>query len=366
MAEPGTQVHSMPERLSPKTLNARDREVLRDVISMYILTGEPVGSRTVSKIERHGLSAASIRNVMADLEELGYLSHPHTSAGRVPTREGYHLFIQSLMEARALPARERRYIDESLRSVPPDPERLVAVTSHLLSELTNQASVVLAPAIGDTVLRSVEFVPLSERRVLCVVVSNSGFADSKAIDTERIVQREELQQISNYLTENFAGLTLREVRDRLLGMMGEERAQMNDLLKLAVTLASRGLDDQAPEVLIDGANMLLAKPEVSSLDRARRMLDTFSDKARLVEMLNRCIEGKGIRVFIGEDSALTSEFDFSLVATAYGGSDQVRGSMGILGPSRMEYSRIIPLVHYLGETLSEALASAAGEGDRQR
>lgn len=356
----------MPERTSSRALTARDREVLRDVISLYILTGEPVGSRTVSKIERHGLSAASIRNVMSDLEELGYLSHPHTSAGRIPTRAGYHLFIQSLMESRALPARERRYIDETLRAAPPDPERLVAATSHLLSELSNQASVVLAPAIGDTVLRTVDFVPLGERRVLCVVVSNSGFADSKAIDTERTLQREELVRISNYLTENFAGLTLRQTRDRLLAMMREERAQMDDLLSMAVSLASRGLDEHAPEVLVDGANMLIAKPEVLSLERARRMLDTFADKARLVEMLNRCMQGNGLRVFIGEDSDLTSELDFSLIATPYGASDQVRGSMGILGPSRMEYSRIIPLVHYLGETLSEALASAAGEGDKQR
>lgn len=354
----------MPERATARTLTPRDREILRDVISMYILTGEPVGSRTVAKIERHGLSAASIRNVMADLEELGYLSHPHTSAGRVPTRAGYHLFIQSLMESRTLPARERRYIAETLRSAPSDPERLVTITSHLLAELSNQASVVLAPAIGDTVLRRVEFLPLSERRVLCVVVSSSGFVDSKAIPTERALQRDELVRISNYLTENFAGLTLRQVRDRLLTMMAEERAQMDGLLSLAVALASRGLGEHTPDVLVDGATALLGKPEMGSIERARRMLDTFADKARLVEMLNLCMQGSGLRVFIGEDSDLTSELDFSLVATTYGAKDHVLGSLGILGPSRMEYARIIPLVHYLGETLSEALGSAAVDGEQ--
>ena len=354
----------MVDRAPQKPLTPRDREILRDVISMYILTGEPVGSRTVSKIERHGLSAASIRNVMSDLEEAGYLSHPHTSAGRIPTRAGYHLFIQSLMESRSLPMRERRYIDETLRAAPFDPERLVTITSHLLAELSNQASIVLAPAIGDTVLRRVDFVPLSERRVLCVVVSSSGFVDSKTIDTERNLQREELVTISNYLTENFAGQTLRQVRDRLVIMMAEERAQMDGLLSMAVSLASRGLDDHRPDVIVDGANILLGKPEMSSIDRARRMLDTFADKARLVEILNRCMLGSGIRVLIGDDSDLTSELDFSLVATTYGAKDRVLGSLGILGPSRMEYSRIIPLVHYLGETLSEALDSAGGEGDQ--
>jgi len=196
-------------------LSARDREILRDVIRTYILTGEPVGSRTVSKIERHGLSAATIRNVMADLEELGYLSHPHTSAGRIPTRAGYHLFIQTLMENRSLPARERRYIDEALKAAPPDSEQLLQITGHLLSELSGQASIVLAPAIGDTVLKAVDFVPLGERRVLCVVVSTGGFVDSKVIDTDRVLAREELVGISNYLTANFAGLTLRQARDRL-------------------------------------------------------------------------------------------------------------------------------------------------------
>ncbi len=355
----------MTDLTPPRPLTPRDRDILRDVISMFILTGEPVGSRTVSKIERHGLSAASIRNIMADLEELGYLSHPHTSAGRIPTRAGYHLFIQSLMESKSLPERERRYISETLRSAPSDPERLVAITSHLLAELSNQASVILAPAIGDTVLRRVEFLPLSERRALCVVVSSGGFVDSKAIATERTLSREELVQISNYLTENFAGLTLRQARDRLLAMMKEERAQMDGLLSLAVTLASRGLDDHAPDVLVDGASSLLGRPEMGSIDRARRMLDTFADKARLVEMLNRCMEGSGMRVFIGEDSDLTSELDFSLVATKYGARDHVLGSLGILGPSRMEYARIIPLVHYLGETLSDALGSAAGDGEQQ-
>jgi heat-inducible transcriptional repressor len=352
--------------VSGRPLSARDREILRDIIQTYIVTGEPVSSRTVAKLARHGLSAASIRNVMADLEEGGYLAQPHTSAGRVPTRAGYHLFIESLMQARALPARERRYIDANLRrrpsAEPLDAEALMSITTRLLSEMSQQVGMVLTPLISDTVLKAVDFVPMSDRRVLCVVVAASGFVDSKVIDCEQPIARDELVRIANYLTDNFAGLTLRQIRDRLLSMMNEERAQVDGLLSLTITLARRGLEPaHAPEVLLDGAAALVGRPELADVGRVRRMLDAFEDKARLVQMLNLCMEGSGIRVFIGEDSDLTSALDFSLVATSYGTGDRVLGSLGIFGPSRMEYPRIIPLVHYLGEALGEALADGEQE-----
>lgn len=344
-----------------RPLSPRDREILRDIIQTYILTGEPVSSRTLAKLARHGLSAASIRNVMADLEEGGYLAQPHTSAGRVPTRAGYHLFIESLMSTRALPARDRRYIDENLRrsggAEALDAEQLMSITSRLLSEMSQQVGVVLTPLLSDTVLKAVDFVPMSDRRVLCVVVSTSGFVDSKVIECEAPVPRQELVRISNYLNENFAGRTLRQVRDRLLVMMSEERAQVDRVLSLAISLARRGLEPaHAPEVLVDGAAALIGRPELADIARVRRMLDTFEDTARLVQILNACMEGQGIRVFIGEDSDLTSELDFSLVATSYGTGEGALGSLGIFGPSRMAYPRIIPLVHYLGETLSQVLA----------
>ncbi len=353
----------MAERHFVPRLSPRDREILRDIVHTYIVTGEPVSSRTISKSERLGVSAATVRNVMADLEELGFLAQPHTSAGRVPTPAGYHLFIESLMQSRSVPARERRYIDETLRSSLDDPERLVAMAGHLLSELSSLAGIVVAPAIGDTVLKEVQFVPLSERRAVCVVVSADGFADSKVIELDAPVGRDELQRIGNYLTANFAGMTLRQVRDRLLQQMAEERAQVDRLLQLTLSLATRGLRlGSEPAVVVDGAAALLAAPELSSVDRVRRLLDTFEDRARLVEILSRCADGRGIRVFIGEDTDLTSELDFSLVGTSYAAGDRVLGSLGVFGPSRMEYARIIPLVHYLGATLGEAL-QGLGRGE---
>lgn len=350
----------MAEAPNQRPLTAREREVLKDIILMYVLSAEPVSSRSISKHSQLGLSSASIRNVMSDLEELGYLRQPHTSAGRVPTGAGYHLFAESLMGAQTVPARVRRYIDEHLREAPADADGLVAVTSHLLSELSQQVGIVVCPAIGETVLRAIEFVPLTGARVLVVIVSESGFVDNKVIDTDKPLPREELVRSSNYLTENFAGLTLRQIRDRLLVAMAEERAKVDELLGSTLELARRSLDLAADrEVLVDGTSALLAQPELADVLRVRRLIETFADKARLVEMLNACVRGQGVRVVIGEDSDLTSELDFSLVATRYGVGDRERGTLGIFGPSRMEYQRVIPLVHYLGETLSQMLTSTA-------
>jgi heat-inducible transcriptional repressor len=210
-------------------------------------------------------------------------------------------------------------------------------------------------------------VPLSGRKVLCVVVSMSGFVDNKVIEVEEEVSREELQRSANYLTETFSGFTLREIRDRLVAMMSEEKALMDKALALALQLAKSGLDlDPQPDVLVDGTTALLAQPELADIQRVRRLFDTFADKARLVKMLNQCMKGRGVRVLIGDDSALTSELDFSLVATSYGVGDRQLGTLGIFGPSRMEYQKVIPLVHYLGETLSRALGeSFAGDPERK-
>lgn len=355
----------MPETPDFSKLTPRDREILRDVILTYILNAEPVSSRSVSKHSQLGLSAATIRNVMADLEEWGYLMQPHTSAGRVPTRAAYHLFIESMMQVRKVPAKERRYVEENLRNA--DADQLMGTASHLLSELSRQVGIVVTPLVGETVLKAVDFVSLSGRKVLCVVVSAAGFVDNKLIETEEEIPREELVRISNYLTENFAGQTLREIRDRLLKMMAEERAQMDRMLALAIALAREGLDlNGGQEVLVDGASVLLGQPELADIQRVRRMFDAFADKARLVKMLNRCIQGGGVRVLIGDDSELTSELDFSLVATPYGVGDQTLGTLGVFGPSRMEYERMIPLVHFLGETLSRALVESFSGGSEKK
>lgn len=347
----------MPEPRDDGRLTPRDREILRDVILTYVLSAEPVSSRSVAKRGLLGLSAATIRNAMADLEEWGYLAQPHTSAGRVPTAAAYHLFIESMMQARKLSLREKRYIDDTLSEGAADADQMMGTASHLLSELTHQVGVVVTPALGDTVLKAIDFVPLSGRKVLCVVVSATGFIDNKVIETEEEIPREELVRIANQLSEQFAGQTLRQIREQLLRMMADERAQMDRVFALTIELASVGLPaGQGPGVVVDGTSILLTRPELSDIQRVRRVFEAFADKARLVKILSQCIQGGGVRVLIGDDSDLTSELDFSLVGTSYGVGEQALGTLGILGPSRMDYEKIIPLVHYLGETVSRALA----------
>lgn len=357
----------MTEARDHGKLTPRDREILRDVILTHILSAEPVSSRSVAKRGRLGLSAATIRNVMADLEEWGYLMQPHTSAGRVPTAAAYHLFIGSMMEARAVPPQERLYIQENLKVGSADSDQLVGTASHLLSELSSQVGIVVTPAMGETVLKAVDFLPVSGRKVLCVVVSSTGFIDNKVIETDEEVPREELVRVSRYLTENFGGQTLRQIRERLLRMMGEEKAQMDGFLARTLELARTGLSGgETQGVVVDGTSMLLAKPELSDMQRVRRMFEAFADKARLVKILNLCIQGGGVRVLIGEDCDLTSELDFSVVATPYGVGDRPLGTLGIVGPSRMDYESVIPLVNFLGETLSRALADTfSGEPERK-
>lgn len=349
-------------QLDPSNLSPREREILRDVVHSYILNGEPVSSRSVSKHVQHGLSAASIRNVMADLEELGLLCHPHTSAGRVPTRAGYRFYVESLMQRQRLSAEERRYIDERLVAAAGDAEDLMSAATHVLSNLSQQVAVVMMPKMEDTIVRAVDFVPMGGRRVLCVLVAATGFVDHVVVETEEELPREDLVRISSYLTESFSGFRLRQIRDRLLQMMSEERARVDLWFSRAMDLAHRAVEGaQTQGLLVEGTSALLDRPELGSVEAIRRMLDTFADKAKLVRILNQCILGEGVRVLIGEDSDVTSALEFSLVATSYGLGEHPLGSLGIMGPSRMEYSRIIPLVRYLAQTVSCKLEAECRE-----
>jgi len=360
MAESNASVTGSP------TLSERDRAILREVIHTFVLTGEPVGSRTVARVSRLGVSSATIRNAMARLEALGYLAQPHTSAGRIPTHAAYHLYITLLMQARSVSARDRQYIEENLRETPADPEQLINVAARLLSELSEQIGLVVTPPIGGTVLKAIDFVPLSGLQVLCILVSTSGFVEHRVVEVEAMVSREELVRISNLLTDRFSGLTLRQTRGRLLRMMAETRREMDQLLTTAMRLAEQVLgDESSPEVFVEGTASVLHKPELTDIKRVRRLFDTFADEARLLQLLDQLIAGPGLRVVIGEDSDLTSDLDFSLIGTTYEAGGRTLGRLGIFGPSRMEYQRVIPLVSHLGESLSRALEGVYGLQDAE-
>lgn len=337
-------------------LTERDLEILRDVVYSYIVTGEPVSSRTVAKHGRLGLSSASIRNTMADLEDSGLLAQPHASAGRIPTSEGYRLYISALMPQQPLSSLDRRSIEDCIGSSE-IPEARMSAVSHLLSDLTHQVGVVVAPAIAETRLEAIDFVPLSGNRVLCVVVAAGGFIDNKVVETREAMPREDLRRASNYLTETFGGLTVREARDRLVASLEDERDAMEGWLRAAVDLARRGLEGgDRPNVFVDGTAGLLAQPEFADLARVRRLLDTFANTARLASLLSDVMQGQGVRVYLGNESHLSSELGVGVVTAPYGRPGGSAGRLAVVGPARMEYSRVIPLVEYLAESLTKALA----------
>jgi heat-inducible transcriptional repressor len=343
------------EMQSPEP-SGRDRRILEDVIRTFIHTGSPVSSRSLARMAEQRLSSASIRNVMADLEDCGYLSQPHTSAGRVPTAAGYHYYIDTLMQSRVLSSEQRRYIRGNIEQVVTDVEDLMGMVTHLLTELSQQIGIVLAPMISETIVKAVHFLNLSGRRALCVLESEGGLVEHRVVQTLQSITSEELVEISNYLTDHFSGLTLRDIRDRLLSMMADDREQINKLLTNAISLAQQALGTvDEPDLLFEGTETVLTQPELSDIDRVRRLLETFTDKAELVRVLDQLIGGPGTHVIIGEDSELTSDLDFSLVATTYGSTDRVLGTLGIFGPSRMEYDKVVPLVDFLGKTVSDTL-----------
>ncbi len=341
----------------PDELSERDREILRDVIYAYLSSGEPVSSRRVAKDRQIQLSAATIRNVMADLEEMGYLRQPHVSAGRLPTEAGFHLFIDDLMSAQAVSERDQRLIDDRLATAGVTGQELTEETSKLLSELSHHVGVVLTPALGSAVMRAVEFVPLSGRKVLCVVVTENGFVENKLVVSDEVIPREDLVRISNYLTENYAGRSLFEIREELLRKMSDERARLDELLRRTVELAREGMDiGHAPSLVVDGAHSLFDAAQ--SMARLEGMFQMFAERARLAGLLNRCLDADGVRVVLGQDSRLTEELGFGLVVRSYRAGDGVTGSVAVVGPARMEYPRMVPLVNYLGGRLSEALAGS--------
>ncbi len=249
---------------------------------------------------------------------------------------------------------DRRLIDDRLTTAGSTGQELTEETSRLLSQLSHHVGVVLTPALGSAVMKAIEFVPLSGRKVLCVVVAETGFVENKLVVTDEPIPREDLVRISNYLTENYSGRTLFEIREELLRLMSDERARLDELLRRAIELARDGMNiGHAPSLVVDGTHSLFdAGPGMS---RIEGMFQMFAERARLAGLLNRCLDADGVRVVLGQDSRLTEELGFGLVVRSYKAGDGVTGSVAVVGPARMEYPRMVPLVNYLGERLSEAL-----------
>jgi heat-inducible transcriptional repressor len=343
--------------LNGEDLDTRAREVLREIIMQHVSTGEAISSRTLAKCGRFQLSPASLRNVMADLEDLGYLQHPHTSAGRVPTDLGYRFFIDNLMRSRTLTQRERETIDDQV-SHANEIDEVLHLASRVLSKLSDQVGVIFMPTLLQFTVRSMDFVAVADNKIMCILVGQNGVVVNKIIETRLPFNRDELQKISRFITVEFSGMTLDTIRRRLIRMTEEERARHDGMLQKTITLGIEAVNDVAPlehELYVEGTASILSKPEFSDAVSMRKTFLALQEKEKLVEILNSCLSEEGLQILIGSESNFTQIYNFSIVARRYGTAAAPLGMVGIIGPMRMEYARMAPLVDYLGLALSRKI-----------
>jgi heat-inducible transcriptional repressor len=342
-------------------LDQRSREVLASVVGAYIRSAAPVSSRQLTKSGEFGLSSASLRNAMADLEDLGYLTHPHASAGRVPTDLGYRVYVKELMTARPPGLAEKAKIASGLGSGSFELERFLHATSRVLTELTGEVAVVAAPDSAHVVLRSVHFTRIAERKVVVVTVSGEGLVGSRLIETREDYAPDALQTVSNRLTAEYAGRTLLEIRALLLAALQEEKVRFDAEIARALELARRAFADEGAggeSLIVEGAGTILEKPEFQrDVESLRRMYRALEAEARLVDLLTDCLaDGGQATVLIGSDSAFTEETQTAVVVTSYRSGGRVLGALGVIGPRRMEYPRVVPLVEELGSYVTKRLS----------
>ncbi|WP_043767325.1 heat-inducible transcriptional repressor HrcA [Algiphilus aromaticivorans] len=342
-------------------LDDRAAWLLKLLIERYIRDGHPVASRQLSREVGNSLSPATIRNVMADLDEMGFVCSPHTSAGRIPTQQGYRLFVDQLLEPEHMPARvQRRLMQEILGSRAAGSDEMLQATSHVLSSLSTMAGVVTVPRRNRAVLRRIEFLPLSGQRVLAILVVNQHEVQNRVLQTERTYAAEELERFANAINTHFAGRDLLALREALRQDLGETKqsvdAQLQSALELLESAAPEKRDD-GDMVVAGGAN-LFAFEELAQIDRLRDLFDALDRKRDLLAVFDQCLEAQGVQLFIGDESGYRVLDDCSVVTAPYSLDGRVAGIIGVIGPTRMAYGRIIPLVRDTARILSEGLKAS--------
>jgi heat-inducible transcriptional repressor len=340
-------------------LNERAQLLLKALIENYIRDGQPVGSRTLSRDSGLSLSSATIRNVMADLEDLGFVASPHTSAGRVPTDKGYRFFVDTLLKLKPLHHEEIEEIERRLGSDPANNGRsLVQTVSQMLSSVTHMAGLVTLPNPNYIALSQIEFISLSENRALAIMVMSNREVQNRVVQLDRYHSSEELRRAANYLNDAFSGRSLPEVRAQLLAQLQETRQHMDQLMQDAIQMAQKvfaSTKDGDVEYVIAGETNLMGFAELSNVDRLRRLFEAFNEKHDILRLLDSCLRAEGIQIFIGQESGYRILDDISVVTAPYMLDNQVVGVLGIIGPTRMAYERVIPIVDITAKLLGSAL-----------
>lgn len=350
----------MATKEDARQLDERQRDILRLIIRTYITSGEPIGSRTLSRSMAWSLSPATLRNIMSDLEEAGYLAQRHTSAGRIPSEMGYRFYVDNLADAGGLSKSDQRYVTRMLAESD-TPEDVMSRASFLLSTISKNVGIVIAPPMAATVLKHIEFLDLGDGKLLVILVSKSGLLQRKVIRVAEPFTQEELDKAGKYLVEKFAGKSLTQIRNELLEKMEAERMLFDRMLTLLRAWGD-SLAAETPStvdgIYVQGTSNMLSQPEFADVERMRALFQMFEEKGRLVQILNECISSnppEGVKIAIGSELGVPDMRDFTLITSSYAYSDPTPGFLGIIGPTRMEYERGISIVGYLGRLVGEII-----------
>lgn len=335
-------------------LNERAQALLKALVERYITDGQPVGSRALSRVSGLDLSPASIRNVMADLEEMGFIASPHTSAGRVPTPRGYRFFVDTLLTIKPLDKIEIHELEGQLHAE--NRQKLVASASHMLSDLTQFAGIVMTPRRA-AMFRHIEFVSLSDKRILLIIVSPEGDVQNRIFMTDKSYVQSELTEAANMLNQNYAGCSFGDIRRRIHDELKQLRENMSQLMTAALEVGSQALQEASDEVVISGERNLLQVHDLSgNMASLRKLFDLFDQKAGLLQLLDVSSRAHGVQIFIGGESGLVPLDECSIVTAPYEVDGQIVGTLGVIGPTRMAYERVIPIVDVTAKLLSSALS----------
>ncbi len=337
-------------------LTDRMKEVLRMVIEDYILTAEPVSSMAISRKSALRLSPATIRNIMSDLEETGLLIQPHTSAGRIPTERGFRFYVDSILNLHELSGEEKREIRSRYSVSQSEWKDLFREASRVLSSFSNCLGVVWAPRLSELVLQHIEFVKLRKNLTLALFVSTTGIVQNRIVQMDEDFSQSDLDNLSDKLNELLTGLTLQQVREKLFDRMRMEKHCFDRLFRQAIKLGGKAFSSfDETDVFIDGRNHILSEPEFGNISTMTNLFRAFEEKATMVKLLDKCLAPRGVRISIGSESQVQEMETCSLVTSTYGCEGRTWGALGVIGPRRMNYSRIVPLVDYSAKLLSEIL-----------
>ncbi len=339
------------------TIGERASSLFKMLVEQYLRDGEPVGSRTLAQASGMGLSPATIRNVMADLEDMGLVIAPHTSAGRIPTVQGLRLFVDNLLTPQALAETEFEQIRQQLFARATASHELLETASNLLSHMSHMAGLVTVPRRDSASLRQIEFLPLSDQRVLAILVVNQREVENRVLETHRDYSREELERAANYLNQRFMGLELAQVRRALVSELKDARQRMDRAMEDSIRVAEQALaePEETTDYVVAGQTNLMGFSDLGSVDELRALFEAFGEKRELLQLFDHCLTADGVRIFIGDESGYEVLGGCSVVTSPYTVDGEVIGSLGVIGPTRMDYHRIIPIVQSTAAALGAAL-----------